>query len=66
METKRRSIAKAVTWRAVATAIGFVTAYYFTGTVSESLAIALTIAALNIVAYYFHERAWNWVRWGKT
>jgi uncharacterized membrane protein len=65
METKRRSIVKAVTWRAVATLLTLVVAYVFTGTIAESLGIALTAAILNIIAYYCHERTWNWIQWGR-
>ncbi len=65
-ETRARSITKTVMWRVIATVITLGTAYLFTGKISESLEIALVGAVISMTAYYFHERIWNKVRWGKT
>lgn len=55
MDTKTRSIVKAITWRIIATLIAFI----FVG-----FTAAILINVVQTVAYYFHERAWVHVKWG--
>lgn len=65
-EEKKRSITKAITWRATGTLDTILISYIFTG----SLKIATTIGSFEVVTkmilYYFHERAWAKVPWGRT
>ena len=56
METKTRSIVKAITWRLIATLI----AYIWVG-----FTAAIIINLIQTIAYYFHERVWVHVKWGK-
>jgi len=56
METKTRSIVKAITWRIIATLIAFV----FVG-----FTAAILINVVQTIAYYFHERGWVHIKWGK-
>lgn len=56
METKTRSIAKAVTWRIIATLI----AMYWVG-----FQAAIVLNIIQTVAYYFHERVWTHIKWGR-
>jgi uncharacterized membrane protein len=65
-ETKTRSVIKSILWRVIATLLTWAVAYYFTGTISGSLKITLTAAAISMIAYYFHERIWDRIDWGKT
>jgi uncharacterized membrane protein len=64
-DARRRSIAKALTWRVIATTTTMALAYAATG----DLKLAGTIGALDVVIklafYYAHERAWGRVQWGK-
>ena len=64
-ETKKRSILKAVSWRTWATITTAVLVYLFTG----KFALALTIGFLEVFAkmglYFFHERLWQKIRYGK-
>ena len=64
-EAHSRSLAKAVTWRFTATIDTFVISYI----VTDKVVIAGTIAAAEIftkiLIYYFHERAWTLVPWGR-
>ena len=66
VDQKRRTVAKAITFRIVATFATIVIVYLLTG----NLKIANTIGAFDLVSklviYYFHERAWEKVGWGKT
>ena len=63
--TRRRSLAKTVSWRLVATADTFVISYFITG----SLALAGSIISIEVVTklglYYVHERGWNRVPWAR-
>ncbi len=65
MDTLQRSLAKTIIWRIVATIITFVTVYAFTGTLNKSTTITLTVAALLAAGYYFNERIWDKINWGR-
>jgi adenylylsulfate kinase len=64
-ETKKRSVLKAVSWRTWATMTTAVIVFVFTG----KFALALTIGFLEVFAkmglYFFHERFWQKIGWGK-
>ena len=57
--TKKRSLAKTLTWRIIATIDTFIIAWLFT---SDGV-IAASIAGLEVVTklilYYLHERGWS-------
>lgn len=63
-----RSIAKSVSWRIVASVTTFVIMYISTdGNVNVEL-IGLIVGAdaiVKMIIYYFHERVWENIRWGK-
>jgi uncharacterized membrane protein len=65
-ETRKRSIIKSCTWRIICIVVSIVTAYFVTGKLDVSVAIGTVYNAITMVLYYFHERFWNIVRWGKT
>ncbi len=59
MESNKRSIAKAISWRIVGTIATGVIGYILTG----SMVIASSLMSIDFVVkfilYYVHERAWN-------
>ena len=63
-ETRTRSLLKTIVWPVLATVITLGVAYWFTGSIRESSLITFTAAALSMIAYYLHERAWNKISWG--
>ena len=63
--SKRRSLIKAFTWRLVGTVDTFVISFIVTRKLSFALAISSVEVVTKILLYYFHERAWNKVRWGR-
>lgn len=65
METKRRSLAKALSWRVVAWSITVAIAYLFTGKVAFALSIGVADSVLKIFAYYLHERSWMGIDYGR-
>ena len=78
--TRRRSVAKAVSWRIVGSLDTLILSFLlitYLGPVfglehstSEAMGTASLIAAAEIVTkmilYYLHERFWEWNRWGTT
>ena len=64
-EKIKRSIAKTVSWRVIGTLDTILISWLITGTI----ALALSIGAIELVSkmglYFFHERAWNKIKWGK-
>lgn len=60
-----RSVAKAVSWRVIGTLDTLLISFLLTGEV----AIAASIASIDFVTkmflYFFHERIWNKINWGK-
>ncbi len=64
-ETHSRSLAKAVSWRATGSLDTFVVALVITGSGKIAGSVALTEILTKIVIYYFHERIWAWIPWGK-
>lgn len=65
MITKRRSLAKSITWRAIAIAVTFVVGYVMTGNWQFAASLSLISNLINFVLYYLHERFWLKIRWGR-
>ena len=66
METNIRSIVKAISWRMTGTCSTFLIAYIFLGNLGTASSIASLQLVINTILYYFHERGWNMVKWGKS
>ncbi|MEZ4443002.1 MAG: DUF2061 domain-containing protein [Polyangiaceae bacterium] len=66
METRRRSLLKAITWRILAVIITTTVAYFLTGEFAFAVEIGLidTVAKLGI--YFAHERIWTRIPYGKV
>ena len=65
MDTKKRSIAKAVSYRVFGTLTTGTIAWFFTGKIEVSLAIGLFDATFKIAGYFLHERIWAKLSYGK-
>jgi sulfate adenylyltransferase large subunit len=64
-ESHSRSIAKAMTWRATGSIDTFVISWVITGNTMIAGSIAITEIITKIALYYFHERVWALVPWGR-
>ena len=64
-ETNKRSIAKGVTWRVVATTTTMIIVYVSFGRLDLAIATGLIESVLKIGLFWLHEKAWFKVRWGK-
>ena len=65
METTRRSIAKSLSWRALATIITTTIVYSLTGKGEFAAAIGLTDTVIKFFIYFGHERLWNRIPYGR-
>jgi uncharacterized membrane protein len=65
METHLRSIAKAVSWRVGGTVVTFVVALVVSGNVDIAAKIGILDTLIKIGAFYFHERIWHRIGFGK-
>lgn len=63
METNKRSIVKALTWRVLASLATFIISYTLTGDLKAATGIATVQIFVNLLLYYIHERIWNKVEW---
>jgi sulfate adenylyltransferase large subunit len=64
-ESRMRSLAKAFTWRTTGSLDTFIIAWIITGRAVWAGGIASVELVTKIFLYYFHERIWSWVRWGR-
>jgi sulfate adenylyltransferase large subunit len=64
-ETHARSFAKAVSWRATGSIDTFVVTFVISGSTKLAGSVAVTEIMTKILIYYFHERIWAFVPWGK-
>ena len=65
LERPYRSVVKSISWRIIGTLDTIIIAYFIT----EEVGMALTIGSIEfftkMLLYFFHERAWNVIKWGK-
>ena len=64
-EAHTRSILKAISWRITGSIDTFVISFVLTGKASLAGAIASVEVITKIVLYYFHERVWAIISWGR-
>ncbi len=64
-ETNGRSIIKTISWRFLATVTTAILVYLFTKDIDVALKIGGIEIFLKLVIYYFHERLWNRITFGK-
>lgn len=60
-----RSVAKAVSWRVIGTLDTLLISYVLTGKVALAASIASIDFVTKMFLYFFHERLWNKINWGK-
>jgi len=66
METTRRSIAKALSWRLIATLITSGIVFLLTGQGEFAATIGLADTLIKFFVYFGHERLWNRITYGRT
>ena len=64
-DQKTRTIAKTVSWRAIASFTTIAIVFGATGELALSLGVGAIEVVSKMVLYYGHERVWLRVAWGK-
>ena len=60
-----RSIAKTISWRLIGTLDTIIISWIITGEITMALSIGSIELVSKMLLYFFHERAWNRIKWGK-
>ena len=63
VDTKKRTMAKTITWRITASLTTFLIAWILTGDILVGASIGSIEAFAKIFLYYFHERIWINIGW---
>ena len=63
--TKKRSLAKTISWRVIATTDTLILAWLFTSDEVIAASIAGLEVVTKLVLYYVHERGWSSLEWGQ-
>ena len=65
MESNARSIAKAFSYRVLGSLSTGGLVFWYTGSVKTSAAAAAADSVIKITLYFFHERLWNYIPYGR-
>ena len=65
METRWRSLVKAFSWRFIATFITAGIIWILTGQAKFAIAVGLMDTSVKLLVYFFHERIWLKIPFGK-
>jgi uncharacterized membrane protein len=66
LDQHRRSVAKAISWRATGTVDTFVISFVLSGSLKLAGGIASVEVITKMVLYYLHERVWSNIIWGRS
>lgn len=64
MESKRRSVAKVISWRLTATLTTMIISFFITGNIDMALKIGVFEVFAKMLLQYIHERVWTKVQFG--
>lgn len=64
-EKPMRSIVKSISWRLIGTLDTILISWIVTGQVKLALSIGVVELFTKMLLYFFHERIWNKINWGK-
>ena len=66
VDSHRRSVVKAISWRIVATLTTMSVVFVLTRKIVLMLEVGLLDIVAKLAFYYLHERVWGKIRWGKV
>lgn len=64
-EKPLRSFFKSISWRIIGTLDTVVISWWVTGTLQMAFTIGSIELITKMILYFFHERLWNIIKWGK-
>lgn len=65
METRLRSVLKALIWQVIGLTVMTVVGVLVTGSATAGGMIAAINTAIGFLTYFCYERAWSRIRWGR-
>ena len=65
MESRKRSLAKSISWRIIATTVTMLIAFIWLEDWATSVTLAIVANGIQAVLYYLHERGWNRINFGR-
>ena len=65
METRQRSIVKALSWRVLAAIITTLVVLVMTGKAEFAAKVGAIDTAIKLLIYFMHERVWNKINYGR-
>ena len=65
MESRYRTVVKALSWRLIATTVTFTITLLLTGAIETAITVGLLDTIIKLSAYYGHERMWMKLNFGK-
>ncbi|MBU0559517.1 MAG: DUF2061 domain-containing protein [Bacteroidetes bacterium] len=65
-EKRNRSILKAISWRVTGSLDTMLVSFIITGNIRIAASIGVVEVLTKTVLYYFHERAWDKIRFGRV
>jgi uncharacterized membrane protein len=66
LDTRRRSIAKSLSWRLLAGIITASVALAMTGEMKFAAEIGVIDTTVKLLIFYLHERVWNKIDYGRV
>lgn len=64
METRKRSLVKAVSWQVWGLVTMALLGFVMTGSIRTGGQLAVFSAMIGFLCYLLHERIWSAIRWG--
>jgi uncharacterized membrane protein len=64
LSSRKRSLAKTISWRVAATIDTFLISLFITGSFAWASSIASIEVLTKMALYYGHERLWDRLSWG--
>ena len=66
IDSKKRSVCKALTWRLFAIVLLGIVSFISTGDIKSASMITFLYHGIQFCMFFLHERIWNNISWGKT
>ncbi|MBA6155804.1 DUF2061 domain-containing protein [Tenacibaculum sp. S7007] len=64
-ENPIRSVLKSISWRVIGTIDTILISWIITGEITTAFSIGSIELVTKMVLFFFHERVWNKIKWGK-
>lgn len=64
-DSNKRSLAKAISYRVLIVVTDAILVFFITKRADVTVLVVVLTNVMSTLMYFFHERAWSTVRWGK-